>query len=245
MAVFVGGFTLDAAEAVAEPVQGEAFAVLNHVVSLVDQSLLRSMDAAGDAARYVMLETIREFAEEMLVNSGEADLVRERHANWCLGFARHAATTIHPVIQAGAMDRLGAEHANLRTALAWTIDTRQADKALVLAADLGWFWYIGGHEREGFDWFTRVLALETDVTVDWARRTVLLFAGQLAMALGDPVATTYLEEGRSLARAAGDVVREMRAVKMLGMVAEDSGNYDLAKELLTTAKVLCAQTSER
>ncbi|MBA3276408.1 MAG: protein kinase, partial [Chloroflexia bacterium] len=216
-AVFIGGFSLEAAEAVADPGPGDDVDVLESVASLVDKSLLRPMDATGSAPRYLMLETIREFSEGKLTASGEADAVRERHADWSLEFARDATVALEPpIVQPGTLDRLRAEHGNLRAALTWLNDAGRVDKLARLTVTLGWFWYLGGHAPEGFGWLKRVLALR-DGRLDAVRMKVLLYAGHLAHELQNPAAITCLEEVRSLAEEAGDIGREARATMLLGI----------------------------
>lgn len=243
IAVFAGGFTLEAVEAMV-PGPGSETTALDLVTSLVEQSLLRPMDTTSDRPRYVMLETIREFAEEKLVSSGEAQIVRERHAGWCLQFAQHAATTIKPLVQKGAMDRLEAEHPNLRAALAWTIETGHADRATELAGNLGWFWYLGGYTPEGLSWLTRVRAFPPEAASPTARWRVLYHAGNLALHLLDPAARTYIEESLAQAQEAGDLGQQASATVLLGILAEDAGDYTVAEELLTSGRAMFEHTGE-
>ncbi len=170
--------------------------------------------------------------------------MRERHAGWCLGIVKGADDALEPPIsQPAAMDRLQNEHANLRVALAWLNDAGRFDHLTLLAVEMTWFWYLGGYAREGLGWLKRVLALRPDRS-EAGRMKVLIYAGHLAIELQDPATITYLEEARTLARDAGDIGREARATLMLGMTAEDSGNYADAETLLTTAQTLYAQTDE-
>ena len=137
ISVFVGGFTLGAAEAVMGHEPDQTIDALDLVTALVEKSLLRPTNAPDDDdPRYLMLETIREFAEERLGASGEAEAVRARHAAWCLEFADRLATTIPPIVQPRTMARLEAEHANLRVALDWFLETGWIDELTRLA--VGW-----------------------------------------------------------------------------------------------------------
>ena len=156
LAVFIGGFTLEAAEAVMDVGPGD---LLDDVSALVDQSLLRPMDTTGESPRYVMFETIREFAEERLTVSGEEDAARSRYAAWCLEFARSAASQLEPIVQLVAVEHLEVEHANLRATLVWLMAANRTDELTLLAGYLGWFWYLAGHSPEGLDWTKRILAL--------------------------------------------------------------------------------------
>ncbi|MGI8963397.1 MAG: hypothetical protein ACR2GI_02705, partial [Thermomicrobiales bacterium] len=212
------------------------------VTSLVDKSLLRPMETSGDDPRYAMLETIREFAGEQLTASGEAETVRERHADWCLKLARDVQTAIEPpIVRAGALDRLNVEHGNLRAAMTWLDHPRGSDKLTQLATDLRWFWYLTGHAAEGLGWLGRVLNRGLAGS-EPEHREALLQAGHLALELQDPAAIAYLREGRSLAQVAGDIVHQARAALLLGMFAEDTGKFAEAETLLTSARSLYLQT---
>jgi predicted ATPase len=150
VAVFVGGFSLEAAEGVTDPGPGQEFDVLDLVTSLVDKSLLRPLEITGADPRYAMLETIREFAEARLSASGEAETMRDRHADWCLEYATDAAALLEPpIVQPDELDRLKSEHGNMRAALSWLDGAGCIDKLTRLSAHLGWFWYLAGHAPEG------------------------------------------------------------------------------------------------
>jgi predicted ATPase len=139
VAVFAGGFTLDAAERVCATLEagGEDVAVLDALATLVDQSLLRAQDPpAGwpdrDARRFTMLETIRELGLERLAAEGEEADRRRRHASWCLDLARQAMPELTGPAHDAWHARLDAEHDNLRTALAWAIGRQDAAGRLAL-----------------------------------------------------------------------------------------------------------------
>jgi predicted ATPase/DNA-binding SARP family transcriptional activator len=138
LAVFSGGWTLDAAETVC--VDGEASAIVDVLARLVDQSLVKWRDE-----RFWMLETILSYARERLIVAGEADTMGERHAHFFRGFAEAAEPDLRSPDQGHALDRLRAEEHNLRLALQWCRDhtAEQPDAGLSLAAALGWYWYVG------------------------------------------------------------------------------------------------------
>jgi predicted ATPase/DNA-binding CsgD family transcriptional regulator len=151
LAIFVGGFGLDAAEAVCA-------ASVDHVTALLDQTLLLKT-AVDPEPRCTMLETIREFALEELAHGGEELPIRNHHAQWCLMLAK----TLEPDLYGGrgqvaALRRLEEELPNLRAAFAWLLDTGEPEAALQLAAALGKFMHIRGHNREGRDWLETALA---------------------------------------------------------------------------------------
>jgi predicted ATPase len=140
LAAFVGGCTLEAAEAVGAAEGDSVLGVLEGIASLTDKSLLRQMGESDGEPRFVMLETIRDFALERLEASGEEAKVRDRHASWCLQLAeRTEASAFGDPEQRAQFDRLQADYDNVRAALAWSLD--QGDAAgLRLAAAMGGFW---------------------------------------------------------------------------------------------------------
>ena len=125
LAVFAGGFTLDAAEAVAAP--GAALPVLDGVVALVEQSLLRQMPGLDDEPRYQMLETVREFGLERLAAAGEADEVRQRHARHFLMLAERRVHGMQLFMDLESLTRVAPEQDNVRLALAWFDDHGEID----------------------------------------------------------------------------------------------------------------------
>ncbi|HET7094938.1 MAG TPA: AAA family ATPase, partial [Thermomicrobiales bacterium] len=142
LAVFIGGFTLDAAEAVCgegerTDVDDGADPCLDLIASLVDKSLLRIATGAGGETRYAMLGTIREFGLERLAASGEAADIRDRHARWQRRLAARTLTfPVRGAVCPCALDRLEAEVGNLRTALAWHAERGDAAALLELAITL-------------------------------------------------------------------------------------------------------------
>ena len=244
MAVFAGGFTLEAADVLNNTVPGPNMDTLTGIGSLVDRSFIRSIHGFGEDPRYTMLETIREFGLERLAASGDDDVVRHRHADWCLGIARAAVESFKPIIHLDVIDRLEAEHANFRAALSWLEATGRADDLMQLVTDLGRFWYLGGHETEGRTWTERALSMWQE-TGSPAYVDALLMAGELAQTLDDPEATRYLEDGRALAKESGNLAQEANATKLLGIMAEDNGDYDTAESLLTTSKRLYEEMGDR
>jgi predicted ATPase/DNA-binding CsgD family transcriptional regulator len=186
LAVFAGGGTLAATEAVC----GDATAserdlvVVDGLAALVAKSLLRREAGPDGEPRFTMLGTIREYAQERLAASGEAELLRQRHAAYFLAIAEAAAPMPWSDVPRRWLDSLEAEHDNLRAALAWAM-TEQKDAAsgARLAAALVSFWHVRGHWREGRAWMDRVLALHAEEDVLRAR--ALHGAGQLAWTSGD------------------------------------------------------------
>jgi predicted ATPase len=133
LAVFVGGFTIAAAAVVCD---ADDLGVLEGIGLLIDKNLVRDEGAASGDQRYGMLETIREFGRERLAASGREEVVRRRHAEWCLSLAERAAPGAKESGRAAWIARLEAEHDNLRVALAWLLDRGQAALTVRLVATL-------------------------------------------------------------------------------------------------------------
>ena len=223
LAAFVGGFTLEAAEAVA----GDAgVAVLDGVASLVDQSLLRQEEGVGSEPRYAMLETIREFGLERLVESGEEELARAAHAAHFAAFAEavgtHCAWRPDP---ADAFARLDAEMDNLRAAMTWADGRGDATTLIRLAVGLRWSWLLHGGLGEGRAWLERAVAASDAVSMSM-RAAALNAAAWVARHQGDHGrAEALAEESRALFRGLGDVAGEFEALLTLGFVADDRAEF--------------------
>jgi predicted ATPase/transcriptional regulator with XRE-family HTH domain/Tfp pilus assembly protein PilF len=227
LAVFVGGCTLDSAEAVCRQPGALALDILDGITSLVDKSLLRQ-ETADDPPRFAMLETIREYAEEQLTAGAEMDAVQRGHAEYFMALAEQAAPELRGAAQSEWLARLEQEHDNMRAALRWARDHAAWDVALRLGGALWRFWWMHGYLREGRDWLEAALAAPgTDPA---ARVKALNGAGALAVAQGDlPAAVRWLEEGRTLARALGDKLALGRAVANLGHAFAAQGDLIQAR----------------
>src|SRR5512132_1503781 len=158
LAVFTGGWTFEAAEAVCEP---ESFGldVLDGLTSLVDKSLVRRVEPPGRPARFSMLETIREFGLEQLEALGDAEELRRRHATWFLDLAVAAEPHLTADDQGEWLDRCDSEHANIRAALRWAVEAGEAGRGQAAAGALWRFWQQRGHLAEGRRWLEEVLAM--------------------------------------------------------------------------------------
>ncbi|HEY7036483.1 MAG TPA: BTAD domain-containing putative transcriptional regulator [Thermomicrobiales bacterium] len=177
LAVFAGGFTLEAAEAVtgSNELRASSFELgttppklearssklkTRHLlVSLIEKSLLTEREDGDGAVRFQMLETVREFARERLDESGEADAIDGRQAAWVLAFVEQAEPKLIGSAQAVWLERLGVEHDNVRAALAWATANADAETACRIASALYRFWFIRGHVVEGRRWAEDALAL--------------------------------------------------------------------------------------
>ena len=231
LSVFSGGATLEAAEYVVE----DEANVLDGLAALVDHSLVRRRD--DEDVRFAMLQTIRDYALELLEDHGSEAAVRDRHAHFYLELAEAFASRESDETTAHA--RIDTEHDNMRTALTWWLD--RADEqpepngglALRLSVALGRFWYRHGHAVEGSEWLERTLANPVEGLED-ARANGLRLLGVLMDQRGDlERAARLFEEALGSFRSMGDRVREGACLNSLGVVARSSRDFARAKSLLT------------
>ena len=229
LSVFMGGFTLEAAERVAGA--GE-LDVLEGIASLVDRSLLREAEEAGGEPRFSMLETIREFAREQLAQAGEEDQLLNRHALEFAHFAEEADAGLRGDDQLLWFERLESEHDNLRAALDSSLAAGDDETALRLGGALGWFWYTHGHALEGCNRLTELLAA-TEGAPEALRARPMYALGVLLDQRGEPEGAVVLVE-RSLAifREQGDRERVGAALNSLGSIKRVLGDLDAARSLL-------------
>ena len=145
LAVFVGGCTLEASEAVCTADGALPIDAQRGLAALVDKSLLRVTEGTDAEPRFSMLETIREYALEQLAASGQAETLRRQHAAYFLALAEAIVPQLIEPQEARWLARLEEEHDNLRAALQWFVDHDETEKAARLAAALRWFWDTHGH----------------------------------------------------------------------------------------------------
>ena len=236
LAIFVGGFTLDAAEAVGGegrtlPLSPCLPSVLDGLTALAEHHLARLVDGRANEPRFAMLETVRQFGLEELVASGEEEAVRSRHAAWCLTLAEKAEIPMMGgAEQAGWIARLEAEFANLREALGWLDTTGNAETMLKLAAALSGLWFHRSH-REGSAWLGRALAV-TEPRATAARGKALRSLALLGMSLGSTQAVAYAAESVAVWTQVGDAWRAAEARMVLGQILEYRTDYERAIPLL-------------
>jgi predicted ATPase/Tfp pilus assembly protein PilF len=231
VSVCSGGGTLAAVEAICDP-DGRLDAI-GSIVSLIDKSLLRT--ARADEPRVEMLETLREYAGERLIEAGEATELRRAHAAHYLVLAEAAEPELRGAAQAQWLARLAGDHDNLRAALDWALQQGEAELGWRLGAALWRFWYMQGRIGEGRDWLTRLLRLadsdgRTDLTL--ARARVLGGAGVFAELQGEYRAARELhEESLAIRQQHGDTWGVADGLDDLGVVADSQGDFSRATAL--------------
>ena len=214
LAVFRGGAALTQAEEVCGPTAELGIDVLDGFDVLVDQSLLRSSQLNGEP-RVVMLETIRDFAQERLDASGETETVRRRHTLAYVALAEEAEPHLLYRDQVRWLDQLEQEHDNLRTALSWALERGETDLALRLSSALWRFWQIRGHLSEAEERLGAALALRGGEPAH--RAQALEAAGGVAYWQGDmETALDLYQQSLELTRELGDQARIANALVNLG-----------------------------
>jgi predicted ATPase len=234
LAVFVGGFTLEAVQAVCLPETSgaslaqvdEEGAALEQLAQLLDKSLVQAQQGTGGEPRFTMLETIREYASEQLQAKGEAAAVQERHAHYFLHLAEEAELHLSRRGWESWLEQLSREDANLRAALAWSKANQDSiEIGLRLAGALYHYWFLLGSLREGRTWSEEMLARSASTERNAVRGKALLRIGQLAWAEGDfEAASLRAEEALSMVREAQDKRLTGRAELLLGLVRFSQGN---------------------
>jgi non-specific serine/threonine protein kinase len=236
LGVFVNGWAPAAAQAVAggsRPGQSSPLVVPELLVALAGKSLLQSR-AADSEPRYSMLETIREYALERLEAGGETDAVRRRHAEYNLELAETAEPHLSGPEQADWLNRLEADHDNLRAALTWGLESGEAALAMRLAGSLFRFWLVRGYLSEGRRWLGQVLAADQTQALPSAMRSKALnAAGSLAGMQNEMgQAAVYFEESLALQRALGNMAAVASLLNNLGVAARHQGDYRRAGQLM-------------
>jgi predicted ATPase/DNA-binding XRE family transcriptional regulator len=242
LAVFAGGWSLEAARAVCGWGDVSSAAVLDGLVGLVDKSLVLAENAGGQR-RYRFLETIREYAIERLAASDDSEHARARHGSYFRAIAEEAAVTRLGIRYPGDGARVLLEHSNMLTALRWRLEHGMLEEGLGLCLVLSGFWLAQGFLREGEEWLARFLARPEDVP-SHAFAEGLHAWGRLAEYAGAlDRARELFERSRSTSVAHDDATVLARALCGLGDVALHHGDYGDALDLYRKA-LDAAQTAD-
>jgi predicted ATPase/DNA-binding XRE family transcriptional regulator len=234
LSVFAGGFTLEAAEAVGTAGGVGVEDVLDHLGTLVEQSLVVVQPPkAGGETRYGMLEPVRQYALEKLEEGGEAGMVGSSHAAFFLALAELAHPELLAERQVGWLERLEQEYGNLRAAMSWALDAEDGETGVRMGWTLWQFWWARSYHREGRRWMEEVLKCALPPAL---RGRALVVAGTLAYGHGDhELCERYSEEGLELSRRAGDELGAAWARVGLGLSAMSGSDYEAATSHLQEA----------
>ena len=232
LSVFRGGCTLEGVEAVCDTKQDLGVDVLDGMSSMVDKSLVRQTEQADGEPRFVMLETIREYAFSKMEGCGEEAQVRRAHAAYCLVLAEEGAAEDTSANQTGWLERFEREHDNFRAALDWLTEKGNAEWGLRLGIALFRFWETREHLSEGRDHLERLLKLEKALVPSQARLRALFAAGVLAGEQGDfGSAIGLLQESLKIARELEDKKSAAVALNGLAVTERDRGDLQTSREL--------------
>jgi predicted ATPase/DNA-binding SARP family transcriptional activator/DNA-binding CsgD family transcriptional regulator len=232
LSVFAGGWTLEAAEAVCSGGVIEHEDVLDLLGGLVDKSLVVAGASTGGAVRYRMLEPVRQYAQEKLDESGEANEMQNRHTAFYFAVAEEAEPELAGPQQGVWVERLEGEQDNLREALSWVLEWGQAELGLRFGAALWRFWFAQGYISEGIRWMEEVLA-GSDQAASPVRVKALEGMGWLTQLQGDTErAEAAYAEMLDLSRELGDKGNIAIGLNSLGALALAQGNNERARVLL-------------
>jgi ATP/maltotriose-dependent transcriptional regulator MalT len=232
LSVFVGGCTLDALEAIYAALGDATGQILDGVASLIDNSLVQQTEQEGEEPRLVMLETIREYGLEALATRGEREVTLHAHAMYYLQLAEQGGPNLIGAEQQRWGNRLERERANLRAALHWSIEQKEAELTLRLSDALWWFWLTHNHLSGGRQWLEKALS-GSEGRVTSVRADVLNVLGLLLLKQGDyEQAERRCTESVALYRELGDTVGIAWPLHHLALVALDQGEYTRARSLL-------------
>jgi predicted ATPase/class 3 adenylate cyclase len=248
LAVFAGGRTLEAIEGICDAKGDLPVDALEGVSSLLDKSLLRQEEELEGEPRFVMLETIHEYARERLEASGEAEEVRRLHAEYFLALAEGAEPELTGPDQLACLERLEAEHDNMRAALQWSLEN-EPETAFRLAGMLARFWEIRSDISEGSRWLEAALRQSgrPDTATDAATRAKLLSeAGTFAFYRADYDHAIGLHgEALELYRELGDDSGVAFALMCLGAQHNQPGDYERAAPFFEEALALSRRIGDR
>ena len=217
LAVFVGPFSLSAAEAVAAADGVDPYLVLDCLDALVDKSLVQ-VEPEGEEPRYRLLETIRQYAAERLFDAGGVEAARDRHLDWYARRCAEAATGLDGPQLSQWVRRLSDERPNLSAAFDWAIERGDAERMWAMCGALTFWWASTGQFMDARRWFEACLTTvgdvpeESQITARWGATHLALFGGEFERGLA-------LGEGTvRLARAIGDAKHTARSLNSVGMI---------------------------
>jgi predicted ATPase/DNA-binding XRE family transcriptional regulator len=243
LAVFAGGFKLDAAEAMEEP--NGILTTFDGVVTLIEHNLVRQTMGSTGESRYLMLETVREFGLEQLSVAGEEDAARERHANFYSEIAHQLMPGNTTWLQHRTrLEAMASELDNVRLALAWLDEQNETDALLRMFSTLWVIWQASGRYSEGLSLVDRVLD-RSSPRASRARALVLSGAVLLAVEFGDYTrAAEYCDELRFLSQDLGDSDLIWWAVTNEGLIASRLVQPGLAHARFTEALSLASAAGQ-
>lgn len=247
LSVFVGGCTREAIESVCTAEDRPLDQMQRSLGSLVDKSMLQVRRGPSGMPRFVMLETIREYAQEQLAGSGEDAQVRQHHARYFLTLVEEAEPHLSSAGRGRWLEILEEDRHNVRAALEWSLaEGHDPELGIRLAGALSWYWYLRGRFSAGRWWLERACAEAERRDDPAARAKVLLGDGRLRYVQGDFAAARFrLEESVSLYRQAGDNAGIAHALTALAGATIAEGDWEQARSLCQESLSLSRAAGER
>ena len=245
LAVFSGGFTLDAAEAIANAEQDSSVDLLDTLASLVDKSLLLQREMSDGEPRFRMLKVVREFALEELEASGETNKIKRLHAAFFTLLAEAAEPELRAAKVAQWLETLEQEHDNLRFALEWSLEN-EPEIALRIVGAIRSFWVRRGFLSEGGKWIIQALEKTGEDSAPKLRAKAYFGLGTLSRFQGDlAAANLFNEESLRLARKIDDKYWISVALGELGLVKFMQGELTSGKALMEESLVIARELNDR
>jgi predicted ATPase/class 3 adenylate cyclase len=245
LSVFLGGWTLEAAEAVCVDDSIAPWEVFELLTGLVDKSLVVLGERGGEM-RYRLLQTVRQYAADRLAEGAGAEAVRSRHRDYFLSLAEEARLNLEGPGQHEWLDRLETEHENLRAALEWSRAHGQAEAGLRLGGALSQFWHVRGYAGEGREHLAQLLALPGAEARTSARAHALMAAGMLARRQGEyAAARALLEESLTIFRELEDKEGIAGSLRSLGWATHDQEDLGAAQALWEESLALFRELGDK
>ncbi|MDQ1387380.1 MAG: hypothetical protein QOF56_834 [Acidobacteriaceae bacterium] len=246
LSVFVGGCNLEGVEAVCDTKGDLDLDLLDGMASMVDKSLMQQIQEASGESRFVMLETVREYALDRLEAGSEHSITKRAHAAYCLVLAEEGAAEQGGMEGAEWMARCALEHDNFRAALEWLTETGSAEWGLRLGTALFRFWEMREFLTEGRDRLGKLLKLPGAANPTKARAHALFAAGVLTLEQGDYAsADALITESLEITRRLGDKQGVAVSLNALGVNARDRGDVQLAHSLFEESLVLWRELGDQ
>jgi predicted ATPase/DNA-binding CsgD family transcriptional regulator len=254
LALFAGGCTMEAIEAICKTPDDENVHVFDLATSLLDKSLIQQQRAAGEEElRFMMLETIREYGLEYLAISGELELTRRAHAQYFLGLAQEIGSQLSDPQQAVRLERLEREHDNLRAAMGWSLErgdhVQDVDERIATALQFGialrGFWVVHGHWSEGRTFLKQALAASegkaTPLQAKALEVAVSLAVYQLDHERGEALCHALLAQ----CRERGDIEGIAFALYLLGTCVWQRGDFAVARSFMEQSLAVSKQVDDK
>ncbi len=233
LSIFTGGWSAASAEVVCAGGEIHKEDVLDLLSYLSSKSLVLAERKPGEQVRYRMLETIREYSREKLLDFGEEVAVRDRHLDYFVMFAEEAEPELFKPDQVSWLNKLETEHENLRAAAAWSLEQKAATPALRLVGALSWFWFTRGHYRETRELCPQILSSPFAMERTAARAKALSISGLVQWVLGSTADfRPLLEEALDIATDIGEQSIIAWSRVFLGTAISTYGDYQEGLSLI-------------